>query len=146
MNTNQFDRFTNVVKRAISEGFELNEQKDLESILCDAENFIFSHCKPDTMEHCNLSSDGRSQYYYFTDREGLEYNSTGEIFDFAHYKADKNVYFHFDGYKFTPVNWFDIPMEGEERSDYVFVYDTIIDCDGNVVALYDIFENKEDKK
>jgi hypothetical protein len=129
-----------VVKNAISEGFEVNEHQDLETILCDAENHLFSKCKHQKFEHCTLNSDGSSQYYYFIDKDGNEFNSTGEIFDFGKYKAEKEIYFKFEDGKFIPVNWFDIPMEGEERSDYVFVFDTIIDCDGEIVALYDCFE------
>lgn len=141
MTQTQFERFANVVKRAISEGYEVDEHQDLETIICDAENHIFSNCKPDTMEQCDLKTHGTSQYYYFIDKDGQKYDSTGDIFDFAKYKADKGVYFkREENGTFTPVNWFDIPMEGEERCDYVFVFDTIIDCEGQVVSLYDYFE------
>lgn len=141
MTNEQFLRFTKVVERAMQEGFEVNEHDELDTILCDAENHIFNNCGVDTMEQCDLSTDGRSQYYYFIDKDGSEHNSTGEIFDFAKYKAEKEVYFKRDeNGKFTPVSWFDIPMAGEDgRDDYVFVFDTIIDCEGQVVALYDYF-------
>ena len=142
MEKTQFERFTKVVSRAISEGYEVDEHEELENILFDAENYIFANCNPDTMEQCNLQSNGRSQYYYFIDKDGSEHNSTGDIFDFPRYKTEKEVYFkrEEDG-KFTPVDWFDIPMDGEDgRSDYLFVFDTIIDCEGNIVALYDYFQ------
>lgn len=141
MTKEQFIRFTKVVERAFEEGFEIDEHEEIETILCDAENFIFETCAVDTMEQCNLSSDGRSQYYYFIDNDGSEHNSTGEIFDFGKYKADKNVYFkREENGEFTPVSWFDIPMDGEDgRDDYIFVFDMIIDCEGKVVALYDYF-------
>lgn len=137
----KFTTFVNVVRTAIENGFEVDFNDDMEQILVDAEEFILENCKVEGRVFCELHTHGTSQYYNFIDEDGSERNCSGEIFDFLKYKEKDEVYFRIEeNGNFTPVNWFDIPNEGEERENYVFVYDRIVDCKGKLIELYDCFK------
>lgn len=93
--------------------------------------------------HTELDCHGTTQNYTFYDEEtGFQNLVSGEVFDFLwHYKADDEVLFHeVRPGEFEPVDWFDVPMDGEEgRNDYIFVFDREILSDGSVAYLYDYF-------
>ena len=93
--------------------------------------------------HTELDCHGMTQSYTFFDEDtDFENHVTGDVFDFRwHYKADDEVLFREvrDG-EFEPVNWFDVPMEGEaDRESYIFVFAKEILSDGRVAYLYDYF-------
>lgn len=81
-----------------------------------------------------------SHFYLWCDDNNIEHSVSGDIFDFTHHymAADKRI-FHKVGDNFEPVDWYAVPMGGEERSNFVFVFDTIVTSNCEVVALYDYF-------
>lgn len=86
-------------------------------------------------DQCKLYQSGHSQVYNYGD-----ISCSGEIFDFTyHYRESDRVLFHeeADG-SFTPCNFYDIPFEGAERREYIFVFD-VVEVDGELIALYDYF-------
>ena len=93
--------------------------------------------------HTELYCSGMTQNYTFYDEyTGFQNIVSGDVFDFRwHYKADDEVLFHeVRQGKFEPVDWFDVPMEGEEgRNEYIFVFAKEILSDGSMAYLYDYF-------
>ena len=108
----------------------------LDVIRCMSDDII-AKCDAPTMEHCELE---RGQFYLWCDENNIEHSVSGDIFDFTHhYMAADKRFFHKVGDNFEPVDWYDVPMGGKERSNFVFVFDTIVTSNCEVVALYDYF-------
>ena len=135
--------FIGVLSAAVEAGFELDMNDRMDDIVMEAEDYLLEN-EPygHVFEQVDLGGHGMSQGYTWVDEEsGKEVQMSGEIFTFAHYKADAEVYFHLDWEKneFTPVNWFDIPDEYhmDERKHYVFVFDKQVKSDGKIAWLYD---------
>lgn len=126
-----------VINAAVANGFELDPADSLEDIWQQAEETMLEN-EPNgrVFVQCALGGHGMSQNYTFTDDDGYSVGMTGEIFDFPKAKADDEVYFRKEGGAFTPVAWYEIP-DGEERKDYVFVFDKQVRSDGAVAYLYD---------
>lgn len=124
------------INAALGLGFDMTMfSGDFEQLYVDCESHILENGQP-KMEHCELHQSGSSQYYSFGNN-----NCSGEIFDFGRYESDKEVYYHETNGEFVPCSWFDIPMEGEIRKEYIFVFDTIVDTEtGELLRLYDYFE------
>ncbi len=122
----------NTMAKAIEEGFKWDRKMYADNFV-DAENHLIENCEHE-LEYNPLNGGGCDQNYTYVDK-----TVSGQIFDFANYKAEKKVYFHENNNgTFTPVDWFEIPSDGEERKEYIFVYDTIV-YDGRVLDLYDRF-------
>lgn len=126
-----------LLQSAMEQGFELEMNETIEQNMLLAEEYLLENVEAD-FEQCELTTSGYSQNYYFCDEFGKDAEVSGEIFDFGRYKAESEVYYHVenDG-EFKPVDWFKIPMEGEERKEYIFVFDKFVSANGKVYKLYD---------
>ncbi|MEE0983322.1 MAG: hypothetical protein U0L38_04655 [Bacteroidales bacterium] len=129
-----------ILVKAIEKGFNAKELfakgYSVEDVVIEAEDYIIENTPKAEwkFEHCELSR-GYSQNYTYKSKV-----VSGEVFDFADYKADREVYFREEKGVFTAISKWDIPEEDERGEDvwYIFVYDTIIDEDtAEVVRLYD---------
>lgn len=119
------------VAKAIEEGYHYNKSLGFNNVV-EAENYLIDKIQP-SFQYCELRCSGYNQSYQYKDKI-----VSGQIFDFGHYEAEKEVYFRVDDDgNFTPVDWFEVP-DGEERHQYVYVYDTIV-YDGEVIRLFDSF-------
>lgn len=125
-----------LLQSAMEQGFELEMNETIEQNMLLAEEYLLEYVEAD-FKHCELTG-GYSQGYYFCDEFGKDTQVSGEIFDFGRYKAESGVYYHIesDG-EFKPVDWFEIPMEGKERKEYIFVFDKFVSANGKVYKLYD---------
>lgn len=126
-----------LLQSAMEQGFELEMNETIEQNMLLAEEYLLENVEAD-FEQCELTTSGYSQNYYFCDEFGKDAEVSGDIFDFAKYKADSEVYYHIENNgEFKPVNWFEIPMEGEKRKEYIFVFDKFVSANGKVYKLYD---------
>lgn len=128
-----------IINAAVQDGFEFDLSDSMEEVGIQAEDYLLEN-EPygHLFVQCDLSGHSMSQGYTFVDEDGYGMTSSGEIFDFGHYKKDDEVYFHMQGNDFVPVNWFDIPApEDDRRRDFVFVYDKVVCADGKIAYLYD---------
>lgn len=105
--------------------------------MIEAENYIIENTPKAErkFEHCELNCSGYSQNYTWKSKA-----VSGDVFDFADYKANKEVYFEEEKGIFTAISKYDIPEEDEREEGvyYIFVYDTIVDEDtAEVIRLYD---------
>lgn len=128
------------------EGFDEDVKRCALDIIRNEESDLIAKCDNPTMEYCELESIGsQGQAYSWIDENGIERNMSGDIFNYGwHYKAKDRVFFRKDGDQFIQVDWFEIPAEDYEgiehkRSEFVFVFDTIVTSNCEVVALYDYF-------
>ena len=127
-------------------GFDKDVERCANDIIQNESDKLIAKCENPTFEQCDLE---RGQWYCFVDENNQQHDCSGDIFDFGHhYKAKDEVFFHReDDGTFTPINWFDIPMwsnTDEEKVQYrkncIFVFDTIVTSNCEVVRLYDYFE------
>lgn len=133
---------SNLVEKAIERGFkcEIDEDTDIHDLRDKAEDWLFKNVKRDSFSHCELSC-GRNQYYQFCDEQGFFFDMTGDIFDFNwRYKAADEILWKCDedGNPSEPVDWFEI--DDDNRSQYAFVFDKVINSDAQVIWLFDYFE------
>jgi len=126
-----------VINIAVNNGLEIDITDSIEDIFQQAEEELLEN-EPEGSEmiHCILNEHGMNQYYNFVEADGTEHDCNGEIFDFPKAKAEDDVYYKKEGDAYTPCNWFDIP-DGEERKNYIFVYDKVVCSNGVVAHLYD---------
>ena len=105
-----------LLQSAMEQGFELEMAETIEQNMLLAEEYLLENVEAD-FEYCEFTG-GYSQGYYFCDEFGKDTQVSGEIFDFGKDKAESEVYYHIenDG-EFKPVDWFEIPMEGEAREE-----------------------------
>ena len=129
-----------MLSAAVSKGFEFETDDPFINIATDAECWLtenepYGH----DFERIELECSGGNQYYTWADENsGSVKNMSGEIFDFNTHQD--GVFFHEEiGGDFTPVKWFDVPMEGIERKRYIFVFAKEVRSDGKVAYLYDYF-------
>lgn len=132
--------FIGVINAAVSKGFEFETDEPFINVATDAEAWLIDN-EPygHDFERIELECSGSSQYYTWLDEgSGSVKNMSGEIFDFNTHQD--GVFFHEEvGGDFTPVKWFDVPMEGVERKRYIFVFAKEVRSDGTVAYLYDYF-------
>lgn len=103
-------RTLNILNRAVSEGFEFNENDRLEDVRIAAEEFLIENTEA-IEEECEVKSLGNhGQRVDFSDGHGFDFWSQGEIVDFKDH-------------------WFDTP----ETKVY---YETFVDSEANVIKLY----------
>ena len=128
------------------DGFDEDVKRCAIDIIRNEESDLIAKCENPTMEHCELESIGsHGQSYTFIDENNIDRMVNGDIFNYGwHYKAKDEVFFRKDGNTFIPVDWFEIPVEDYEgiehkRNEFVFVFDTIVTSNCEVVALYDYF-------
>ena len=135
-----------IIQAAAKQGMEIDKDETIEETYFVAEDYLKEHPISIHFEHCELSGGGQ-QYYQWADGDDIRTEVWGEIFDWADYKADRKVYFHKKAWlsatrepaeNFEAVNWFDIPDDGDDkRSEYVFVFETMVCADGSLAMLYD---------
>lgn len=136
--------YLEVIRAAIVyNGFEFNPEDSVMDIFQRAYDNLMDKPAGKTFIRTDLNGHGMSQSYTFYDSD-TEFSNliSGDIFDFNwHYKAKDEVLFREKGNgEFEPVDWFEIPMDGEpDRDKYVFVFDKQILSDGNIAYLYDHF-------
>ena len=125
-----------MIAGAVEIGFTFDECDSVEEVFAQAIEYIEDNGS-EVMTQCDFDN----QRYVFVDVDGFGGSCSGEIFDFTrHYKAsDEKLFKHEDDGSFTPVNWYDIP-EGENRENYIFVFDRVACIDGTVAVLYDYFK------
>ena len=134
--------FISVLAAAVNDGFEPEMDETLEDVVIKAEDYLLEN-EPygHVFEQVDLSGHGMSQNYVWVDEEtGKEVQTSGEIFDFGHCKAEDDIYFRKeDDGKMTPVSWYEIPDEYhmDERKRYIFVFDRQVRSDGKIAWLYD---------
>lgn len=130
-----------ILVKAIEKGFNAKELfakgYSVEDAVIEAEEYIIENTPKAEwkFEHCELDCSGYSQNYAYKNKV-----VSGEVFDFADYKAGREVYFREEKGVFTAISKWDIPEEDEREEGvyYIFVYDTIVDEDtAEVVRLYD---------
>ena len=136
-----------IIQAAAGQGMEIDPSETIEETYFVAEDYLKEHPISIHFEHCELSSSGRDQSFSWNDGDDIKQEMWGEIFDWADYKADRKVYFHKKAWvsatrepaeNFEAVNWFDIPDDGDDkRSEYVFVFETMVCADGSLALLYD---------
>lgn len=118
-------------------GFEFDEADSMEEIYINAQDYIVENGETEMTWN---EFDRHGQSYHFCDTDGLTYYASGEIFDFCyHYKASDGKLYRREGDNFVAVNWYDVPTEGKERENYLFVYGRVACADGKVAALFDYF-------
>ena len=128
-----------LINSAMEQGFELEMSETIEQNMLLAEEYILKNNEA-SFEFCELTTSGYNQNYYFCDEFGKEVEVSGDIFDYGYrYKEEQNTLFKEVDGEFIPCNWFDVPMEGEEREQYIFVFDKFVTADGKVLNLYDRF-------
>ena len=126
-----------LISSAVKLGFEFDETDSMEEIYINAQDYIVENGEEEMTWN---EFDRAGQSYNFCDADGFMYNASGEIFDFGyHYKASDCKLFRREGDNFVAVNWYDVPTEGKERENYLFVYDRVACADGKVAALFDYF-------
>jgi len=136
--------YLEVIQQAVANNdFEFDADDSIMEVFQQAYDSLMEDPTGRQFIHTELDCHGMTQNYTFYDEDtGFENHVTGEVFDFRwHYKADDEVLFREvrDG-EFEPVNWFDVPMDGEDgRSDYIFVFAKEVLSDGRVAYLYDYF-------
>ena len=106
-------RMLNILRRAIDSGFVIDENKPLVEIVASAEDFLIDNFSCDKEEYCKLER-GYSQSYTYTDKNGWTKEESGDI---THYES-KDV------------------VEGVEGEKVVY-YTTLINSEGEIIALYD---------
>ena len=134
--------FTAILNIAAENGFEFDTADTIEEVQVNAENYILENepCGSEFVE-CELSTSGYNQSYSFVDECGMSRVCSGDIFDFSHhYSKDSDILFRKDNDHFEAVAWFDLPDGGEERENYIFVYDKVVMSNGKVALLYDHFK------
>jgi hypothetical protein len=136
--------YLEVIQQAVvNNDFEFDANNSIMEVFQQAFDSLMENPTGQQFIHTDLDCHGMTQNYTFYDEvTDFENHVSGEVFDFRwHYKADDEVLFHeVRPGEFEPVNWFDVPMEGEEgRNDYIFVFDREILSDGRVAYLYDYF-------
>lgn len=141
MKNNEFKYLTAILAAAVENGFEFDTADTIEEVQVNAENYILENepCGSEFVE-CELSTSGYSQSYSFVDECGMCRVCSGDIFDFSHhYSKDSDILFRKDKDHFEAVAWYDIP-DGEDRENYIFVYDKVVMSNGKVALLYDHFK------
>lgn len=131
------NRDLNVINRAVKEGLWLPDLKNIapEDIVIDCENDILSNEGNiiDEYAHCDIEFTNRGQYYHYIDQDNNDYSSSGEITHLGH----EATYYHGEDFS-HPLKWFEI--DEDHRNEYTFVYDRIVDCNANIIALYDYLQ------
>lgn len=134
--------FLGVLNAAVNDGFEFDMTDSMEDVVMQAEEYLFEN-EPygHVFENVGMNGHGMSQNYCWVDDESDHtIQMSGEIFDFADYKAEQDIYFRLEeNGDFTHVNWFEIPneFEKEERKKYVYVFDKQVKANGKIAWLYD---------
>lgn len=133
-----------VIQQAVvNNDFEFDADDSIMEVFQQAYDSLMEKPTGRLFIHTELDCHGSTQNYTFCDEDtDFENHVTGEVFDFrGHYKADDDVLFrevHQD--MFEPVNWFDVPMDGEaDRKSYIFVFAKEVLSNGRVAYLYDYF-------
>lgn len=132
--------FISVLAAAVNEGFEPEMDETLEDVVMKAEEYLLEN-EPygHVFEQVNLGgySPMNQGYSWVDDESDHDVQMSGEIFDFGHSKEEDEVYFRKeeDG-TMVAVNWFDIP-DGDDRKQYVFVFDKQVKANGKIAWLYD---------
>ncbi|MCF0208835.1 MAG: hypothetical protein HUK07_05235 [Bacteroidaceae bacterium] len=133
-------RVANIVNKAEELGYEpYYDITIVQDLYAEASDYILYNCEESRMEHCELDGCECSQSYIFIDSNDIQTNVSGEIFHFANFKADDEVYYKVVDGKFIPVDWFEINEESKKENTFVYVFDTIVDSNGDVIRLYDYF-------
>ena len=127
----------NIIVAAVKEGFEIDIDESFSNVFDAAYNFLMDNATDIKFLHVHFYAKGHNQSYTFVDdATGMIKDCCGELFDFATH--ENNVFFHENEEgMLVPVKWFDVPIEGEARKKYMFVFDKEILSDGTVVNLYD---------
>lgn len=123
-----------VIKRAIGLGYKVgnNEANDLEYLEGNCEEYLFDTIMQDKFEQCDLHAHGISQYYNYNG-----HTCSGEIFDFA----DRRTKQYYKDADFTKEPVSEVWIDDEDRENYAFIFDRVIDNEAQVVALYDYLAN-----
>jgi hypothetical protein len=131
------NRDLNVINRAVKEGLWLPDLKNIapEDIVIECENNILSNEGNiiDEYTHCDIEFTNRGQYYHYIDQDNNDYSSSGEITHLGH----ETTYYHGEDFS-HPLKWFEI--NEDHHNEYTFVYDRIVDCNANIIALYDYLQ------
>lgn len=124
--------FWNIIKNAIDNGFKVSSDKinDIESISEEADEWIFNNLEPQKYDYCELHCTTRGQFWNY---EGQ--TCSGEIWDFP---RNSKCYYKDADFKLQPVAEYEI--EEEQRENYAFIFDRVINDDGKLVALFDYLE------
>lgn len=140
MKTEELKYFTAILKVAVDNGFEFDFYDTIDEVQENAEDYILENepCGTEFVE-CELEL-GYNQSYSFADECGKYRVCTGDIFNpYHHYSKDDDILFRKENNHFEAVAWYDIP-DGEERKNYIFVYDKVVMSNGKVALLYDHFK------
>ena len=139
MKTN--DYHLSIILAAVNAGFDYDPEDSLLDIFSQADDFILEN-EPYGTEfvHTDFDSHGNNQSYTFLDEEsGYTQDVTGEIFDFS-YRSDDSYFRRNPDGTLTSVEWYDVPLDGQERKDYAFVFARHSLSNGKVALLYDYLE------
>lgn len=130
-----------VINAAVNAGLKLDMSYTMQEIWDAADNFL-SDKEPygHVFEQVDLYGADHSQHYTWADDESDYYTQvSGDVITTnGHYAAYLKVYYRLeDDGTFTPVNWFEIPDEGDEnRRNYIFVFAHHVKASGKVAYLY----------
>lgn len=131
------NRALNIIDRAVEEGAWLPDLNvyDGKNIVVEYEIRILSNEDNviDEYAQCDLEFTKRGQYYHYIDQDDNDYSSSGEITHLGH----ETTYYHGEDFS-HPLKWFEI--DEEHRNEYTFIYDRIVDCNANIIALYDYLQ------
>jgi hypothetical protein len=115
MTRNNTLRTINILTKATDYGFQINTNESFEDVLIAAEQYLIE-CGTDFSEEVELTTQGTSQSFNYSDNWGFEKTVTGEI----------------------------IGRDSYRKADYIrknnesvkHVVDTIVNTEGRVVELY----------
>ena len=136
--TNDYNYFLGIINAAVSQGFEFDPEDSFMEIYEQACNELMEYesCGSEFVQ-ADLDSYGNTQAYTFIDPDtGHNETVSGEIFDFTT-KSDAVYYRREEDGSFTPLKWFEVPAQGEDRSNYIFVYAKEILSNGKIAYMYD---------
>ena len=131
--------YLGIIKAAVSMGFDFDLDDTILEVYEQAWNKLMKD-KPYGYEfqHVEYKCHSRGVLYTFYDPDTdfiIEIDSS-EIFDFEDHEE---CYFREEDGAFTPVSWYEIP-DGDERRNYIFVFDYEVLSNGKIAYLYDYFE------
>lgn len=107
---NILKRAFNILNKAVSLGFELNEGENFHQLVAEAAEFLIENEEP-----IEVNNQLEKWGYDWSDGQGFDVNVNGELYTYEErQKAELN-------------------NEGR------LIYDRLVDTDGNVIALYHHF-------
>lgn len=82
-------RFTNIIQKAINNGYEIDLSESFEEVYFQAEVFLLNQ-DSEKEEFCEIHGNRNRQHIAWSDGMGYEHESDGEICDYSLVEVDEN--------------------------------------------------------